>query len=363
MNRLTWLIAATLFTPALGQTTQKPNIVVILADDMGSDSVAAFNAKSKIATPHINRLVSEGMSLRDAHSGSSVCSPTRYGLLTGRYAWRTRLKSGIVNKWQGPLIEADRLTLGSMLQDEGYVTRCIGKWHLGWDWRNAEGDVTTKLGSIDFTKPMGGGPTTRGFDGYFGDDVPNWPPFAWIEDDRLTAVPTETMPEDDANGVRVGPRVKGWQLDAVLPTITRRCVEFITGRAKEPKPFFLYFAMTSPHTPINPSPEFLGKSEISAYADFLMETDWSVGQVLRALDDADLAKNTLVIFTADNGTSPRCDFEGLEAKNVRLREHWRGHKGDIWEGGHRVPFVVRWPGQIAKASEAAAPVSLVDIMA
>jgi len=328
-----------------GKTTT-PNIVYILADDMGIDSVSTLNSMSGVSTPNIDKLVKQGMVFTDAHSGSAVCSPTRYGVLTGRYSWRTRMKAGIVNKWAPPLIAEDRLTVGKMLQKAGYHTACIGKWHLGWQWHDSSGRQTTQGNKVDFSKPVTGGPTERGFDYYFGDDVPNWPPFVWIENDRTAGIPTETMKADSANGVSTGPAMAGWTFEKVLPTITEKCVDYISERSKSDKPFFLYFAMTSPHTPINPSEKFKGKSGVSKYADFLMETDWSVGQVMRAIDDAEVAENTLLIFAADNGTSPKCDFEGLEQKNVHLREHWRGHKADIWEGGHRVPFVARWPGVI-----------------
>jgi arylsulfatase A-like enzyme len=341
----------------------RPNIVFILADDMGIDSVSALNSKSGIETPYLNKLMKEGMTFTDAHSGSAVCSPTRYGVLTGRYSWRTRMKSGIVNKWQRPLIDKDRLTVGKMLQQCGYHTACIGKWHLGWNWLDSNGKPTEKLKKIDFSKPVKDGPIERGFDYYLGDDVPNWPPFVWIENDRLQGMPTDVMEEDDSNGVRRGPAMPGWRFEKVLPTITQRCVDYIAGRAKEDRPFFLYFAMTSPHTPINPSKRFKGKSGISKYADFLMETDFSVGQVLQALDKHGLSGNTLVIFTTDNGTSPKCKFDELEKKGAHLRENWRGHKADIWEGGHRVPFIAKWPGIIRPASKCSEVISLVDFMA
>ncbi len=340
-----------------------PNIVFILADDMGIDSVSALNHKSGIETPYLNKMMTEGMTFTDAHSGSAVCSPTRYGVLTGRYSWRTRMKQGIVGKWQRPLIDQDRLTIGKMLQQCGFNTACIGKWHLGWNWLDSNGTPTEKLEEIDFTKPVKGGPTERGFDYCFGDDVPNWPPFVWIENDRLQGVPSDMMEQDASNGVSSGPAMPGWQFEDVLPTITKKCVDYIANRAKKDKPFFLYFPMTSPHTPINPSKRFQGKSGISKYADFIMETDFSVGQVLKALDKHGLSDNTLVIFTTDNGTSPKCNFDELEQKGAHLRENWRGHKADIWEGGHRVPFIAKWPGVIAPGSKCDEVITLVDFMA
>lgn len=338
-------------------------MVLILADDMGIDSVAALNERCGLATPNFDRLVREGMTFTDAHSGSAVCSPTRYGVLTGRYSWRSRLKRGIVGKWQPPLIAADRLTLPGMLRQAGYHTACIGKWHLGWHWPKAGGGFTTQPAEIDWHGRLRGGPTERGFDLYFGDDVPNWPPFVWIENDRVQGVPSATMKAGAMVGVSAGPARPGWQFDAVLPALTRRCVAHIHEQAAAHRRFFLYFPMTSPHTPIAPSARFRGKSGVSDYADWLLETDWAVGQVLRALDDTALADRTLVVFTADNGTSPKCDFPNLEAHSVRLRQHWRGWKADAFEGGHRVPFVVRWPGRVTAGARCAQPISLVDIMA
>ena len=360
-------LSLTLSSQAIGKQTpkpkDKPNFVYILADDMGIDSVSVLNARCGVKTPNIDKLVKQGMTFTDAHSASAVCSPTRYGVLTGRYSWRTKMKSGIVNKWGPPLIAEDRLTVGKLLQKAEYNTACIGKWHLGWRWHDSSGQHTTQGKKVDFSKPITGGPIERGFDYYFGDDVPNWPPFVWIENDRAAGIPTETMKGDSTNGVSPGPAMADWSFEEVLPRITEKCVDYINKQSKSDKPFFLYFAMTSPHTPINPSERFQGKSGVSKYADFLMETDWSVGRLMAALDDHGLAENTLVIFTADNGTSPKCNFEGLEQKNVHLREHWRGHKADIWEGGHRVPFVVRWPGVIKSGSECGEVISLVDFMA
>jgi arylsulfatase A len=358
-------IAVCLLVPGSGAhaRSEAPNIVIILADDMGIDSVAALNEKCGVETPNLDRLVAQGLTFTDAHSSSAVCSPTRYGVLTGRYSWRTRLKQGIVGKWQPPLIADERLTLPEMLRDRGYATACVGKWHLGWNWPKRGGGFTTKPAEIDYRAPIQGGPLSHGFDYYLGDDVPNWPPFVWIENDRALAEPTAAMKAGAMEGVSAGPATPGWQFDAVLPRLTAKCVEYIEAQAKTDEPFFLFFPMTSPHTPIAPSVEFRGKSRISVYADFLMETDWAVGQLLRALEQSGQADRTLVVFTGDNGTSPKCDFENLEQHEAHLREHWRGWKADAFEGGHRVPFVVRWPGVVAPGGRCAEVISLVDLMA
>lgn len=356
------LLLALLLTASASAQAPR-NVVVILADDMGLASLHHANPGNGLPTPHLDQLAEQGMSFTDAHSPSAVCSPTRYALLTGRYAWRTRMKSGIVNKWEGPLIADERVTIADVALRAGLRTSCIGKWHLGWKWPTSDGEWTRDPAKIDYSKPLGGGPMAAGFERSYGDDVPNWPPYVWIEDGKALSVPTERMEEDGANGVRAGPMTPGWSLDAVLPELTKRCVETIRDHARAEEPFFLFFSMTSPHTPINPSPAFQGVSGVSPYADFLLETDWSVGQVLRALDQFGVAEDTLVIFTADNGTSPKGDFPKLAEGGVDLRGPWRGHKADIWEGGHRVPFLVRWPGVVEPGSSCDTPIVLNDIFA
>lgn len=356
------LLLGTTLAVAREEPAPRPRgVVLILADDMGSDSVSALHPTSGLATPSLDKLAAQGMCFTDAHSGSGVCSPTRYGLLTGRYAWRTRLKQGIVAKWGPPLIDDEELTLAEVMQAADYVTACIGKWHLGWNWPRLAG--ATAEDAIDYSRPVTGGPTEHGFDTYFGDDVPNWPPYTWIENDRVLVAPTGRMEADSANGVSAGPAVPGWKLEEVLPTLVDRCEAFLAERAEAEEPFFLFFSMTSPHTPINPTKEFRGKSGVSAYADFLLETDWAVGRVLATLDRLDLADDTLVIFTADNGTSPKARFAELEAGGILLRETWRGHKADAFEGGHRVPFIVRWPGVVEAGARCSEIISLVDCTA
>ncbi|SHK18718.1 Arylsulfatase A [Rubritalea squalenifaciens DSM 18772] len=361
-SRVGAVLAAAMVSVA-AQAAEKPNIIVILADDMGVDSVAELNEKLGIKTPHLDKMVKGGISFGDAHSGSAVCTPTRYGVLTGRYAWRSRLKSGIVGKWERPLIEEGRLTLPGMLKEQGYDTACIGKWHLGWNWPKKGGGYTQKQGEIDFTGTIEGGAMGCGFDYYFGDDVPNWPPFVWIENGKMSGVPDTNLKFAAHYGSNNGIGLKGWKLEDVLPEITRRSVKYIDEKAKTDDPFFLYFPMTSPHTPIAPSEQFKGKSGISAYADFLMETDWCVGQVLEAVERNGISENTLVIFTTDNGTSPKAKFEELREKGVELQEHWRGYKADAFEGGHRVPFIAVWPGVIKPGAKSEQTISLVDIMA
>ncbi|MAG56788.1 MAG: arylsulfatase [Planctomycetes bacterium] len=342
---------------------RSPNVILILADDMGIDAVSAFNAKLGLKTPAIDRLAREGMSFPDAHSTSGVCSPTRYAVLTGRYNWRSRLKRGIVGKWERPLIDDARLTLPEVMREQGYDTTCIGKWHLGWQWPKTGGGTTRKPAEIDFTARIPGGPVAHGFDYYFGDDVPNWPPYVWRENDKVLGQITARMKQGAMVGVSAGPAVADWDFRAVLAEYGKRVSRHIRERAKEEKPFFLYFPMPSPHTPIAPHAEFRGKTGIGEYADFLVQTDAVVGQLLNALDETKQAKETLVIFTCDNGTSPKANFAGLEKAGVHLREHWRGWKADAFEGGHRVPFIVRWPGRVKAGTRCGQTITLADIMA
>ncbi len=345
---------------------EKPNIVVIFADDMGIDCVGAFNEKLGLETPHLDQLAKEGMSFMDAHTTSAVCTPSRYGLLTGRYNWRSRLKRGIVGKWERPLIEEGRLTLPGMLKKHGYDTTMIGKWHLGFNWPKKGGGFTEKESEIDFKGAIKGGPNDRGFDYWFGDDVPNWPPYAWRENEKILGEITTTAKEigiTSYTGVGNGPAVADWSLEAVLPEYAKRCKKAIHEHAKSDAPFFLYVPLPSPHSPIAPDENWKGKSGVSDYADFLLETDWAVGEVLKALDESGQGDNTLVFFTTDNGTSPIAKFDDLKGKGVDLTASWRGNKADAFEGGHRVPFIVRWPGKVEAGVRSDELISVADIMA
>jgi len=357
------ITAAVLIGAFRATAAPQPNVIVILGDDMGIDSVSAFNPKMGLKTPAIDRLASEGMSFMDAHSTSGVCSPTRYGLLTGRYNWRSRLKRGIVGKWERPLIADARLTLPEMFRAQGYATCMIGKWHLGWHWPKKGGGVTQKLDEIDFTKPIKGGPNSHGFDTYYGDDVPNWPPYVWRENESLLGNPTAQMKQGTMVGVSAGPAVPDWDFSAVLLEYGKRCAEYVRGRKGKEQPFFLYFPMPSPHTPIAPGGKFKGITGISPYADFLVESDWAVGEIMKALDETSQTHNTVVFFTCDNGTSPKANFPQLDAAGVHLNANWRGWKADAYEGGHRVPFIVHWPGHIKPGARSDETIVLTDIMA
>ena len=368
---------------------RSPNIVIILADDMGYGDLACQNPDSRIPTPNLDRLASQGMRFTDAHSPSAVCTPTRYGILTGDYCWRSPLKQSVLWTWDGPLIAENTLTLGGMLQHEGYSTACIGKWHLGWEWPTTDDSsindsialgewnprVRDSFGAkVDFARPIGGGPTTRGFDYYFGDDVPNFAPYCFIENEHTIGIPASEKPEGMFG--TPGPMIDGWRLEDVMPAITKRAVEYIEAPAgagpfnkAEDAPFFLYFPLTAPHTPIAPAKEFIGTSQAHRYGDYVAEVDWTVGQIMDALDRTGQAENTLVIFTSDNG-SPGRDGENMAGPPNSVRKYghnpsyiYRGIKADIWDGGHRVPFIARWPERVHAGSISDETICLVDLMA
>lgn len=342
-----------------------PNVVYILCDDLGYGDVHCLNPQGKIATPHMDRLGAGGMIFTDAHSSSSVCTPTRYGILTGRYNWRSRLKNGVFNGFSPRLIEPDRLTVAAFLKQQGYATACIGKWHLGMNWpKSADaGDGTAENPkSIDYVRPIEGGPTALGFDHFFGIAASlDMFPFTFIENDRVTAVPTV-----EKKWVRKGPAAPDFEAIDVLPLLTAKAVDYIGKRAADAsrgKPFFLYLPLASPHTPILPTAAWQGKSGLNAYADFVMQTDATVGAVLEALDRHGLADNTLVVFTSDNGCSPAAGFPEMLAKGHDPSASRRGQKSDIFEGGHRIPFLVRWPGKVKPGSRSDRPVCLTDLFA
>ncbi|MCK6445444.1 MAG: arylsulfatase [Planctomycetes bacterium] len=361
----------------------KPNVLLILADDLGYGDVGCFGGeRCKIPTPNIDRLAKEGLRFTDAHSPAAVCAPSRYALMTGRYAWRTRWRAQNLEAWGRPMIEADRQTLARLARDHGYRTACIGKWHLGWDWpipagkeplfrARAGGDPTpseTQLAEWKktFAAPLANGPLTRGFEQYFGVDLPNHPPFAFIDGERTVGVPTEWLPRASIGAglaSQGGPAVAGWKLDAILPALGERTERFFAGRKEDPRPFFLYLSLTAPHTPYVPSDGFRGKSGVGLYGDFVMETDAFVGRVLAGLEASGAANDTLVIFASDNGCASTADFAALAAKGHYPSGPWRGAKQDAWEGGHRVPFIVRWPGKVAAGTSSARTIGLVDLTA
>lgn len=381
--RMLFLVVLVLSWGARSGSAAPPNIVLILADDLGWGDVRCYAEGSKIPTPHIDRLASEGMRFTDAHSPSSVCTPTRYGILTGRYAWRTRLKSSVLGPYGAPLIEPDRVTLPGLLAEAGYRTACIGKWHLGLRWATHGGgelplfwDREFDQSVIDLSGRITEGPLTAGFDMYFGVDLPNMPPYCYLEGDRVFGPVPDRPKPDDMYGIP-GLMQEGWDLHDIMPELRDRAVSFVEGQASaEPgRPFFLYLPLTAPHTPIVPNEEFAGLSGAGDYGDLVCEVDALVGAVMDALERAGVAEDTIVIFTSDNGSPGRAGDPHLRDPSwaqvsavERMFGHmpsgpWRGTKADIFEGGHRVPFVVRWPGRVEAGSVNNNLAGSIDLMA
>ena len=358
----------------------KPNIVIILTDDLGYGDVSFLNAESKVKTPHMDKLAEEGVWATDAHSPSTVCSPSRYSMLTGRYSWRRKISR--LNPWKESFIAPDRVTLPKILKSKGYYSACVGKWHLGFDWpwkggvkppNSVIGTGTSKATCemFDWSKPIQGGPLGAGFDYYFGDDVPNMPPYAFIENDRLTCDPIDV----DGGKLRkqqvmsggyihgIGPGQKDWQLDQVMPMITAKAVETIKKQSKSADPFFLYFSTTSPHSPIVPLDEFQGKTQAGPYGDYIAQTDQAVGEIVATLKEAGVYENTFLIVSSDNGPAP------FMRDLIQKHQHnpsglLRGLKRDLLEGGHRVPFIASWPkGGIKDGRRIDSTLSLADLFA
>ncbi|TCM14183.1 arylsulfatase A-like enzyme [Novosphingobium sp. PhB165] len=343
----------------LAAVPPRPNIVLILLDDFGIGDARAYNPLSAVPTPNIDRLAREGMRFTDMHASSAVCTPSRYSILTGRYCWRSRLKKGVLDGTGTNLIDPGRLTLPGLLQKAGYHTSGIGKWHLGL----GEGEAT------DYSRPLRPGPNDHGFDYYFG--IPSsldYPPYLFFENDHVVEAPSaHTDGSKEPRGVfwRAGQIAPGFRMEQTVPTLTDKAVEVITSgatrRKADGRPFFLYFPLPSPHTPWVPLPEYQGKSGAGTYGDYAMETDAMVGRVLAEIDRQGIAEDTVVIFTSDNGADWKIEDAARFAH--RANGPWRGEKADAWEAGHRIPFIVRWPGKVKPGSLSPATASLTDIMA
>lgn len=356
---LLWLVPARAEDPALPNSalpnSALPNIVILYADDLGYGDLACQNPESKIPTPHLDRLASQGTRFTDAHSSSGVCTPSRYALLMGRYHWRKF--HGIVNSFDPPVLDPERTTLAELLRSRGYRTACIGKWHLGWDWKAIQRDPEMKPDpragyspdAFDWSRPIPGGPLEHGFDGYFGDDVPNFPPYAWFENDRIVTPPTQSLrvSQQTAEGnfeTRPGPAAADWDFYAVMPRLVDRAVSWIAMQT-EAQPFFLYVPFTSPHAPIVPEDAFRGATQAGGYGDFVAQTDAAVGRILEALESGGHRERTLILFSSDNGPETYA-YERVRRTGHRSMGPLRGVKRDLWEGGHRVPMIASWPGHV-----------------
>lgn len=340
-----------------------PNVIVVMADDLGLGDVSPTNADCKIKTPNLQAMADAGLTFLDAHTPSSVCTPTRYGLLTGRYNWRSRLAKGVLSGRSEHLIPAERSTLGHLMKTAGYHTGMIGKWHLGWDWYKEDN------GKIDFTQPVKNGPDINGFDQYYAHcGSLDMPPYVWVDTGQVTAVPDReegvTSAEDPYGWYRKGPIGSDFHIDQVLPHLFEQSVKFVAERTadKNPtKPFFLYLALPAPHTPIVPVPPFKDASGINPYADFVMQVDFHMGQLMDTLKQYGIENETLLIFTSDNGCSPQGNFKVLKEHGHDPSAGFRGHKADIYEGGHRVPLIIRWPGHMDEGATSQALACLTDI--
>jgi arylsulfatase A len=355
---LTVLMACQSDANTTNNDNSKPNVIYILCDDMGFGDVTSFNPKGKIKTPHLDKLSKNGMRFTDAHSGSAVCTPTRYGIVTGRYSWRSRLKMGVLWGESDHLINPDRQTVADLFKSKGYHTAMIGKWHLGWDFGRNEKK------QVDFTKPVKNGPDVLGFDYYYGHcGSLDMPPYVYVENGKITSLPDGTTVNGGKGFWRKGLTGKDFKHIDVTPNFVNRACKYIDERAAKKESFFLYLPLPSPHTPILPIDEFKGKSGTNEYGDFVQQIDWHIGQIMATLKKHGLTDNTLVIFTTDNGTSPRADFPFMNKLGHQPCGIYRGHKADIYEGGHRVPFIAHWPNKIPKGKVSDATLCHTDLMA
>lgn len=353
---------------------RRPNVIIILCDDLGWGDVRCFNPDGKIPTPTFDRIAAEGTKFTDAHSSSAVCTPSRYSLLTGRYNWRSSLQAGVLNGTSPSLIETGRDTLASFMKRAGFRTACIGKWHLGLNWA-ARDDKTAKAKglAVDYTLPFSNGPTSLGFDTFFGISASlDMPPYVYLSQDRTTALPTETRdfpwiaPGNTSKRTRTGPAAPKFEAADVLADFTKHAIDFIREAAPESKkgcPFFLYLPLASPHTPILPLNEWQGRSRLNSYGDFVMQTDAAIGQILAALDESGQRNDTLLIVTSDNGCSPAAEMTQMIELGHKPCADWRGAKADIYEGGHRVPFIVSWPGHVKSGATSRTLIGLQDCFA
>lgn len=360
--------------------TQSPNIVLILADDMGYGDVSRLNPDANFRTPNMDSLAEKGMLFTDAHSNSAVCTPTRYGLLTGRYCWRTRLKAGVLWGFDGPLVDEERLTLPGMLQRQGYRTSCFGKWHLGLDWSTTDGEPPEEKGeNVDYAGRIGGGPVDRGFDYFFGiAGSNNMGPFCFIEDDHVANVPDR--PKAPLRPCEVDlPMSADWSDDQLGIRLTEKAQEWLDDHQRNhtDQPFFLYLPSEAPHRPCVPSERFRGKSGAGRRGDMVLEFDWTVGQIRKKIEEMGETENTIFIVTSDNGPRPGDPLQVVENEvdgEPELKSGfvtyghnpahiYRGQKADIWDAGHRVPFIVSWPGHVPENSENEYLFSLTDLMA
>ena len=359
------------------QNEALPNILFILADDLGYGDVACYNPESIIPTPNLDKLAADGMRFTDAHSPSTVCTPTRYSILTGRMQFRTGMR-GVFTGAGGPcLIEQDRLTLPQMLKNKGYTTACIGKWHIGMSFFDKKGKRITDQGingvqQIDYTRPIPDGPLHRGFDKFYGTvscPTTDWL-YAYIDGDRIPVPPTKLIDKKKlpkhpySRDCRPGMVAKNFNHEEVDLVFLDKSKHFLESHVKNnpQKPFFLYHSMQAVHLPSFPAEQFKGKTKAGPHGDFIFEMDYIVGELLKTLDSLGVADNTLVIFASDNGPEVTTTINMRKTHKHDGARPWRGFKRDQWEGGHRTPFIAKWPGKVKRGTTSDQLLSLTDIM-
>ena len=356
----------------------KPNIIYILADDLGIGDLSVYNENSKINTPHLDELSAQGMRFTDAHTSSSVCTPTRYGILTGRYNWRTPLKQFVTWGTSPMLIKEDRLTVADVLKQHGYLTAGIGKWHLGLNWTTKDGvkdyeyykgiDDRYDFDRIDYSKPLERGAANLGFDySYLLPASLNMPPYVYVENNKVVKMPNGLSVQTNAQN-SYATWIKGdisddFDHEQVLPVFVQKSISFIKENAGGDKPFFIYLPLPAPHNPILPIAPWAGKSNINPYADFVLMIDDLMGEIFKTIKESGIEENTLVIFTSDNGCAPNANFGVLKAKGHNPNYIYNGAKGSYLEGGHRVPFIVKWPKVIKPNSVCNSTICTTDFMA
>ena len=364
---------------SIGCGMESPNIIIVLADDLGYGDIACYNPESKIATPNLDRLAAQGMRFLDAHSPCTVCTPTRYGLMTGQMAFRVPRGGTVFTGAGGPsLIATDRLTVPKMLKEKGYSTACIGKWHVGLTFYDNIGMPIHDGGleavkRIDFSRPIQGGPLDCGFDRFFGTaccPTTDWL-YAYIDGDRIPTPPTEPLnrtllPKHPyAVDNRPGMIAPDFDLEEVDIKFLEKSQQFIENHVKTTpdKPFFLLHSTQAVHLPSFPAGQFKGKTHAGPHGDFIFELDHIVGSLMKTLDELNIAEETLFVFTSDNGPEVTAVFHMRHDHHHDGARPWRGVKRDNWEGGHRVPLIVRWPGKVAPGSTSQQISSLTDLMA
>ena len=371
-------LSAVLLSSAFAADARNPNILVILADDLGYGDVGCYNPQSKVPTPHLDRLAREGMRFTDAHSPSTVCTPTRYSLLTGQMAFRINYRSVFAGVGGPCLIKENQLSLPQMLRARGYATALMGKWHVGLSFLDKAGQRITQGGVegvqlIDYSRAIPDAPIHRGFDRFFGTACCPATDFlyAFIDGDRIPVPPTGMLDKSKlpkhpyANDNRAGMIAPDYDLEEVDLVFLRKSREFLEAHVKQSpgKPFFLLHSMHAAHLPSFAAKQFRGSTKAGPHGDFIHELDFIVGELMATLAKLGVADNTLVIFTSDNGPETTSVIHMRADHGHDGARPWRGVKRDNWEGGHRVPFIARWKGNIAPGSTSAQTISLTDLMA